>query len=62
MREADRLAAELEAQHRDFFQYTGWLVFGAGLVAVLVGSQFIRAARRPTHRAAEARLGILLRS
>jgi hypothetical protein len=50
------LASELEAQHRDFFRFTGWLVIGVGVLAVVVGANFLSASRRPTHRAREALL------
>jgi hypothetical protein len=57
---AYQLANELEEQHRVFFRNTGLLMAGGGLLALIIGVQFIRAANKPKHRASEALLGRML--
>jgi hypothetical protein len=51
---AIQLAEELEQQHRVFFRNTGLLMAGGGVLALVIGLQFIAASTRPTHRSKEA--------
>lgn len=38
--------ALIAQQHRVFFQYTGWMLVGAGAVLAFTGLAFLQAARR----------------
>ena len=33
-------------QHEKFFQYTGWMLLGIGVVAAVTGAYFVRVSRR----------------
>lgn len=37
---------QIVRQHEKFFQYTGWMLVGIGIVAAVAGAYFVRVSRR----------------